>query len=309
MTPHLMIEQLKSVVPERIGMIRDEDPAARAARQRAEDAALVERLRLAHFEGPEMELARERLWAYAVVTLNAWCASGTIVERVRASSEFHGRFEMQDRHSDVLRADPEERIDLTLSAVAGAWPSFLEYGLRGGKWDPNWEPETAVADSRSSSAAGLRTYFTKGVLQYFPREYWKWATAQDLRLTELGVLDDWTVRLEPWWPGASHFEDEDVVVNDWLNRLLTSLPPQTRHIFRMVYEGHTYAEIGEVLGITAKVVADRIYRARQRLTTARESLRQTMSATHSFIPQGPDDRMASALHQRAREARKASIRR
>nr|WTB28454.1 hypothetical protein OG781_01670 [Streptomyces sp. NBC_00830]WTB35628.1 hypothetical protein OG781_44910 [Streptomyces sp. NBC_00830] len=96
MTPHLMIEQLKSVVPERIGMILDEDPAARAAQRRAEDAALVERLRLTDFEGLEMELARERLWAYAVVTLNAWCASGTIVERVRASSDFHGGFEMQD---------------------------------------------------------------------------------------------------------------------------------------------------------------------------------------------------------------------
>lgn len=92
-----MIKKLKNADTGRIGMIPDEDPVARAARQRTEDAAIVERLRLADFSGPEMVLTRERLWAYAVVTVNSWCAKGSIGEHVQASAEFHRDFEIPAR--------------------------------------------------------------------------------------------------------------------------------------------------------------------------------------------------------------------
>ncbi|MEU4490051.1 sigma factor-like helix-turn-helix DNA-binding protein [Streptomyces purpurascens] len=65
-----------------------------------------------------------------------------------------------------------------------------------------------------------------------------------------------------------------MLVNDGLNGHLASLPENTRHMLRMVYDGHDYAEIGETLGITAKVVTDRIYRARRRLREDREFLRE-----------------------------------
>ncbi|WRZ96435.1 sigma-70 family RNA polymerase sigma factor (plasmid) [Streptomyces sp. NBC_01007] len=295
----------------RIGMIPDEDPRVRVVRQRAEDAALVERLRKTEFCGPEMTLTQERLWAYATVSLNSWCSNRKIVERVRASAPAHAKFEIDDRHGDVLRADSQERIDLVLTAVTGAWPAFVEHALHAGGWNPQWEPEVLeTIDKRRPSAAGLRTYFTRGVLQSFPRHYWRWCRERDRRLAELGVLDDWSVELTPWWPGASPFEDESVLVNEWLNNFLASLPEHTRHMFRMLYHGYDYAEIGKTLGITAKMVADRIYRARVRLREQRMLFQKQYREVTGHLPMlGADERMAAALQQRARLARQAGARR
>ncbi|MFJ8469935.1 sigma factor-like helix-turn-helix DNA-binding protein [Streptomyces swartbergensis] len=311
MTPQRMIEQLKMADSDRICMIPDEDSRVRAERQRAEDAELVERLRRAEFRGPEMDLARERLWAYATVSLNAWCSNRKIVERVRASAPTHAKFEIDSRHGDVLRADPQERIDLVLTAVSGAWPAFAQHALHEGTWNPQWEPQAPKpTGSQRPSAAGLRTYFTRGVLQSFPRHYWKWCRERDRRLAELGVMDDWSVELTPWWPGGSPFEDETVLVNDWLNGFLASLPEHTRHMLRMVYDGHDYAEIGETLGITAKMVTDRIYRVRRRLREQRELFREQHRELAGRLPSpGADDRMAAALQQRAQRARQAGVRR
>lgn len=295
----------------RIGMIPDEDPRARAERQRAEDAALVERLRRAGFRGPEMELAQERLWAYATVTLNAWCSNRKIVERVQASAPAHVEFDIAARHGDVLRTDPQERIDLVLTAVGGAWPAFVKHALQEGRWNPRWEPEGPKSTAgRRPSAAGLCTYFTRGVLQSFPRHYRRWCLQRDRRLAELGVMDDWAVDLAPWWTGNSPFEDEAVLVNAWLNDFLAPLPEHTRHMLRMVYEGYSYAEIGETLGITATMVTDRIYRIHRRLRERRELLRkQHLELTGQPPGAGADDRMAAALQQRARQARQAGVRR
>ncbi|MYR61099.1 hypothetical protein GTY54_34375 [Streptomyces sp. SID625] len=292
-------------------MIPDEDPRARAERQRAEDAALVERLRRTEFCGPEMVLTQERLWTYATVSLNAWCSNRKIVERVRASAPAHAEFDIDTRHGDVLRTDPQERIDLVLTAVSGAWPAFVQHALHDGGWNPQWAPVTPEhTGGRRPSAAGLRTYFTRGVLQSFPRHYRKWCLERDRRLAELGVMDDWSVDLSPWWTGSSPFEDESVLVNDWLNRYLASLPEYTRHMLRMVYDGYDYAEIGETLGITAKMVADRIYRARRRLREERQLFRkQYWEITGHLPPPGADDRMTAALRRRAQQTRQAGVRR
>jgi RNA polymerase sigma factor (sigma-70 family) len=310
MTPQRMIKQLKQADFARTGMIPDTDPRARAERQRAEDALLVERLRRVGFRGHEMDLTRERLWAYATVSLNAWCSGQKIVERVRASTLAHADFTIDSRHGDVLRTDPQERVDLVLTAVSGAWPAFVEHALHGRGWNPQWEPESpGQAGARRPSAAGLRTYFTRGVLQSFPRHYWKWCGERDRRLAELGVMDDWSVQLTPWWVGRSSLEEETMLVNAWLNDHLASLPPQTRHMLRMNYEGYDYAEIGETLGITAKMVADRIYRARRRLRQQRDTLHeQHRNLTGHRPAPGADDRMATALQQRARQARQAVAR-
>ncbi|WP_074996428.1 RNA polymerase sigma factor [Streptomyces misionensis] len=306
-----MIEQLKRADSMRIGMIPDEDPRARAERQRAEDAALVERLRRAEFRSSEMQLTQEQLWAYATVTLNSWCSNRKIVERVRASAPAHAEFDIDSRHGDVLRTDPQERIDLVLTAVSGAWPAFVKHALREGGWNPQWEPESPEpTGGRRPSAASLRTYFTRGVLQSFPRHYRKWCRQHDRRLAELGVMDDWTVDLSPWWTGNSPFEDESVLVNAWLNDFLASLPEHKRHMLRMVYEGYSYAEIGETLGITAKMVTDRIYRIHRHLRERRQLLRKEYRDLTGHHPEpGADDRMAAALQRRAQQARQAGVRR
>lgn len=311
MTPQRMIEQLKRADSTRIGMIPDEDPRARAERRRAEDPALVERLRRAGFRGPEMELTQERLWAYATVSLNSWCSNRKIVERVRTSAPAHTKFDIDARHGDVLRTDPQERIDLVLTAVSGAWPAFMKHALHEGGWNPRWEPEDPEpTGGRRPSAAGLRTYFTRGVLQSFPRHYWRWCRQRDRRLAELGVMEDWAVDLTPWWTGNSPFEDESMLVNAWLNDFLASLPEHKRHMLRMVYEGYSYAEIGETLGITAKMVTDRIYRIHRRLRERRELLRKQYRALTGHHPEADaDDRMAAALQQRAQQARQAGVRR
>ncbi|MEU1895717.1 sigma factor-like helix-turn-helix DNA-binding protein [Streptomyces pristinaespiralis] len=283
-------------------MIPDEDPRARAERQRAEDAALVERLRRAGFRGSEMRLTQERLWAYATVALNSWCSNRKIVERVQASAPAHAKFDIDDRHGDVLRTDPQERIDLVLTAVSGAWPAFVKHALQEGGWDPRWKPESPGPGDRRPSAAGLRTYFTRGALQSFPRHYWKWCRQHDCRLAELGVMNDWAVDLTPWWTGNSPLEDEAVLVNAWLNDFLASLSEDTRHMLHMVYEGYDYAEIGETLGITAKKVTDRIYRLRRRLRERRELFRQQHLELTGRLPStGVDDRMAAALQQRIQQ--------
>lgn len=311
MTPQRMIEQLKMTDSARIGMIPDEDPRARAERQRAEDAVLVERLRRAGFHGPEMKLTQERLWAYATVSLNSWCSNRKIVERVRASAPAHAKFDMDLRHSDVLRTDPQERVDLVLTAISGAWPAFVKHALHDGAWNPQREPENPgpTGERRSPSAAGLRTYFTRGVLQSFPRHYWRWCLQRDRRLAELGVMDDWAVHLTPWWTGSSPFEDESVLVNAWLNDFLASLPEHTRHMLRMVYEGYGYAEIGETLGITAKMVTGRIYWFHRRQRERRELFREQYRELTGHLPRdGADDRMAAALQQRAQQVRQAGAR-
>ncbi|MET9282617.1 sigma-70 family RNA polymerase sigma factor [Streptomyces anthocyanicus] len=304
-----MIEQLKRADSARIGMISDEDPRARAERQRAEDAVLVERLGRAGFRGPEMALTQERLWAYATVTLNAWCSNLKIVEHVRASTPAHAEFDIAARHGDVLRTDPQERIDLVLTAVSGAWPAFFTHALQEGGWNARWKPEgSEPAVGRRPSAAGLRTYFTRGVLQSFPRHYRRWCLQRDRRLAELGVMEDWAVDLMHWWTGTSPFEDESMLVHAWLNGFLASLPAHKRHMLRMVYEGYSYAEIGETLGITAKMVTDRIYRLHRRLRERRELLRKQYLMGH-HPDASADDRMAAALQQRAQQARQTGAQR
>ncbi|MEU1216622.1 sigma factor-like helix-turn-helix DNA-binding protein [Streptomyces sp. NPDC005790] len=294
-----------------VGMIPDEDPNARAKRQQGEDAALIERLRQSGFDGQEMELAKEQLWAYATVALNSWCSNRKIVEHVRASTPVHTKFDMDSRHSDVLRTDPQERIDLVITTVSGAWTAFIKHALHGGGWNPQWEPEVPDPTAgRRPSAAGLRTYFTRGVLQSFPRHYRKWCLRQDQRLAELGVMDDWAVNLTPWWTAGSPFEDEAALANAWLNDFLADLPDHTRHMFRMVYEGYSYAEIGETLGIKAESVADRIYRARRRNRERRELFHEQYRELTGHLPsEGVDDRMAAALQRRAQQARQAGVRR
>ncbi|MEU8941691.1 sigma factor-like helix-turn-helix DNA-binding protein [Streptomyces goshikiensis] len=304
MVPHRMIEQLKHSQIGRIGMLSDEDPVARANRQLEEDAALVGRLREAGFEGQEMDLARERLWSYAVLAVNAWCSGGIIDRKVRESTGFHGDFEVYPHHADILRSHPAERVDLALSAVISAWPGFLDRGLLQAGWNPDWEAGTR-APNRRPRAASLRTYFTRGVLQAFPRAYRAWGKAHDLRLRELGAFDDWTVHLEPWWM-ASVFEDESVLVNEWLRQMLSSLPTPTRYIFRLIYDGYSYDEIGDRLGITAKMVTDRVYRARTRLLRERERYRQ--EGAGAWAPDGPGDRLLNAAQDRAARARKAGRR-
>lgn len=244
-----------------------------------------------------MQLTQEQLWAYATVTLNSWCSNRKIVERVRASAPAHAEFDIDSRHGDVLRTDPQERIDLVLTAVSGAWPAFVKHALREGGWNPQWEPESPEpTGGRRPSAASLRTYFTRGVLQSFPRHYRKWCRQHDRRLAELGVMDDWTVDLSPWWTGNSPFEDESVLVNAWLNDFLASLPEHKRHMLRMVYEGYSYAEIGETLGITAKMVTDRIYRIHRHLRERRQLLRKEYRDLTGHHPEpGADDRMAAAF--------------
>ncbi|MGW1534434.1 sigma factor-like helix-turn-helix DNA-binding protein [Streptomyces aureus] len=258
-----------------------------------------------------MTLTRERLWAYATVTMNSWCSNRKIVERVRASSPAHATFEISGRHSDILRSDPQERISLVLTAVEGAWPAFHERALKAGGWNPHWEPEAVeLSSGRSPRAASLQTYFTRSVLQSFPRHYRKWSSEQDQSLLELGVMDDWSVLLTPWWPGSSPFEDESELVNDWLNHFLASQSPDTRHMFRMIYEGYSYGEIGETLGTSAKKVTDRIYRVRRRLREQRVSFReQVQDLTGYYLTPGAEDRMAAAIEERAQQARQAGVRR
>jgi hypothetical protein len=304
-----MIEQLKTAESMQNRVNPDEDPRARAERQRAEEAVLVERLRGNGFLGREMELTQERLWAYATVSLNSWCSNRKVVELVRASAPAHAEFDMNSRHSDVLRTDPQERIDLVLTAVSGAWPAFVKHALHEGGWKPHWEPESPDPTGRRRPAAGLRTYFTRGVLLSFPRHYWSWCSQRDIRLAELGVMDDWAVDLTPWWTGDSPFEDEAVLVYDWLKGFLASLPADKRHMLRMVYEGYDYTEIGETLGITAKMVADRIYRLRRRQRERRDLFRKQYQEHVGEPPRaGVDDRMAAALQQRAQQARQAGTR-
>ncbi|MEU5538561.1 hypothetical protein [Streptomyces sp. NPDC020362] len=91
---------------------------------------------------------------------------------------------------------------------------------------------------------------------------------------------------------------------------MASLPKYTRHMLRVVYDGYDCAEIGETLGITAKIVADRIYRARRRLREHRALFhKQYRDHTGDFPTPGPDDRLAAALHQRAQQARQAVVQR
>ncbi|WP_405717279.1 hypothetical protein OG607_00515 [Streptomyces sp. NBC_01537] len=309
MTPErIMIEQLKKAGAEHA--VPDEDPAARAERQRAEDAEIVERLRRASFRGHEMDLTRERLWGYAMVCLNGWCSDGHIVLHVQESATFLAEFRIEGRHADVLRSNAEERIGLVLAAIAGAWPVFAEKALHGGGWNPRWEPEAGPrrrpTAARRREPADLLHPLRPAVL---PRHYWEWSADRDRRLIELGLFEDWNVRLTPWWTG-SPFEDEELLVNDCLNRLMADQPDHIRHMFRMIYDGHNYAEIGDTLGISASLVASQVCKARDRWRRDRRGYREQYRAiTGHLPPPDPEDRMGEAIRQRAVQARKAGPRR
>ncbi|MFB6962524.1 RNA polymerase sigma factor [Streptomyces sp. NPDC056309] len=93
-------------------------------------------------------------------------------------------------------------------------------------------------------------------------------------------MDDWSVELTPWWAGGSPFEDETVLVNARLNHYLAFLPEHTRRMLRMVYDGYDYAEIGETLGITAKMAADRIHRPCRRLQERRNLFQGAAPSPH-----------------------------
>jgi hypothetical protein len=124
-----------------------------------------------------MDLTQERLWAYATAALNSWCSNRKIVERVQASAPVHAEFNIAARHGDVLRTDPQERIDLVLTVVSGAWPAFVKHALQEG----GWNPPRAGAPRRPARAPTSPA----GSCNPSPRHYRRWCLQRDRRLAEL----------------------------------------------------------------------------------------------------------------------------
>jgi DNA-directed RNA polymerase specialized sigma24 family protein len=225
------------------GAASDPDDGA-AGRRHAADMELVALLARHGYSGPLYEDFERRLYGYGRAVLLAWLRTGEIFVRCHSRSFRLGK--------PPQPFTDDDRAHLADHTLAAALPAFRQRALIEGEWNP-------------AGGAALTTYFVSGLPVHFPNVYRSWC-----RQTRREA--DWQSRIEPE-PDFADIPDT-TFTNDPLNlyllretvrEQLRGLDATTRSVLILRYEGLTYAEIGEVHGMTARAVEAITYRHRQRM--------------------------------------------
>jgi hypothetical protein len=228
------------------GGSRGTAPAGRRARVDGPPAPAGSQTLSAPSPCPEYEILANRLFDYAIRLFKYLLRTGLI------------KRELRDLRLPVgLTSDDYERLHTSIAARDALAVTVViageEYFRRTVIPNKKWIPE---------GGASLETFFVNGCLLHFAasvrswrKEHPEWAitpgTGQASEKTSDTVAD----------PQADAFMDavENRDVIDWL---AAQAPPMVKTIMQLMLDGHSFCEIGEHLGISARAVEGRLHRFR-----------------------------------------------
>uniref|UniRef100_UPI003F499460 RNA polymerase sigma factor n=1 Tax=Actinoplanes sp. CA-084688 TaxID=3239901 RepID=UPI003F499460 len=199
-------------------------PTQAGGPRRVEDEALVNYLAQREFCGPEYDAFKDRLVRYGFGVCLGWIKSGMMhkqcKDRGMGLPPFPEAFELQDYR------------DLATDTVVDGFDLFRRIALVGRKWD-------------AGRGASLTTYYIGACVRAFPNAYRRSCKV----FFPVGFdLSDQIIEF------AGGGVDDRVHNRELLARIKNGLMPGEWTALSMRHEGHTYAEIAAVLGVTEKAV-------------------------------------------------------
>lgn len=222
--------------------------AAESLARRQKDQEKLRKLSCAEYSGPEYEIFAGELAAYAYPIIMSWLRRGVIWKECAD----RGRpLNPTDTERETIEGDFDERIELAFETVAEALRFFVDRVLRPGRWS-------------SEGGAAITTYFIGSCLLVYPNVFRRWRRSQ--RNWQKGVA----VGIQDC-PEGRTLEDLPstdpaavVTAREAAMAELRRMPDGTRDAVALVMDGMSFAEAGEVLGISERAVEGRLYRYRQK---------------------------------------------
>jgi DNA-binding CsgD family transcriptional regulator len=231
-----------------------------AIQDSSHDRRLVEDLRRDGCCGWRYLELRDRLWKYAMPVMKYNLRSGQI-QRLCFERGVAVSLTLSDR--EALHTSIAERDALTVDTILLAEKYFQRKAITGGAWDPD-------------KGASLETFFIGSCLMCFPRVYAKWSRERTDRL----VAESYGLIPRDSSHVLSHRAEDPsmrAAQHDQIVRVLAMASPTARAIMAMIWNDHTYAEIGARLGLSERAVEGQMYRLRQKVKRVDDS-RQTGSS-------------------------------
>jgi DNA-directed RNA polymerase specialized sigma24 family protein len=213
------------------------------------DAELVALLAEDAFSGPRYEEFERSLYAYGKSVLMAWMRTGEIFTQCRRWEIFLNPLPRPFRSDD--------RLDLANRTLAAALPSFRLRALVGGGWSPE-------------GGASITTYFAKGLPIQFSNPYKSWCRQARADIERQSRTAPESALLSLALTAETSDPQSMYILSETVREELGRLDSETRAILRMTSYGYGYAEIAEVLDMTARAVEAKMYRHRQRVRRRQE---------------------------------------
>lgn len=210
------------------------------------DAAMVEQLRKAGFEGAEYDWFETELVRYGWSVVDAWLKYGQIFAEC---AKINRPVSPTDRERNQLYADHAEREDLAATIVGFSIGSFREEALVGGGWRPEGD-------------ASVKTYFVNHLVREFSNYFraWRrqnkhWGSAQaETHPREPAQTDPLAIAVQK----AS------------VRAAFAKLKPREREVVTLHYDGYSNAEIAELTNaVSEKAIEGVLARWRKREQTLR----------------------------------------
>ncbi len=213
-----------------------------------QDAALLSELARLKYQGPLYEAFEARMWRYGLGVMMMWLAEGEI-------------FALSRRGGRPLPASPrplsrEEREQLATDTVAATWRRFKAKALLGGEWTP-------------AGGAAVTTYFARWLISDFANVYRSLLVRigkddHEVPTGHIGEIAD--ARSRAWISDPG----DDFAGRETYDELLALADPVLRRILLLRIEGHSHAQIGQEVGMSARSIEGRIRRFRDRVQQVRE---------------------------------------
>jgi DNA-directed RNA polymerase specialized sigma24 family protein len=223
---------------------RDAAPHERVSARLEADAELVALLAEHGFSGPRYEEFERSLYAYGKSVLMAWMRTGEIFTQCR-------------RWGILLNPLPrpfrsDDRMDLANRTLAAALPAFRLRALVGGEWRPE-------------GGASITTYFANGLPVQFSNPYKSWRRQARADIERQSRTAPESALLSLALTAETRDPQSMYIISETVREELGRLDSATRTILQMMADGYKYAEIAEVLGMTARAVEARVSRHRDRV--------------------------------------------
>lgn len=213
----------------------------------AADADLVLTLSLNGYSGPEWEYVATELARYGLAVIAGWMRRGMILDRCRERGS--GGLPNLDRPFE-----PDEIDELAGETVAKALVHFRSDVLMKHRWN-------------EAGGATLRTFFIGQCLLRFSNIYRRWF-GNESRFRRGIPLED-TENLELFTVGAPGV-DGPAVDRMLAAAVLSAVKnPRVQRAMLLTADGHSQAEIAELLGCTEKAVERMLHNERHRLKARR----------------------------------------
>ena len=202
------------------------------------DAALLEGLATAGFEGPGWDRFVGVLVEYGCAVLTAWTITGAINSHVARRA----RIRLEKAPAEITQEDAE---DLAAETVADALGRFRDRVLAVGGWDHR-------------RGASLATYWVGYCILRFPDVYRRWLTAESRWHRALQNADgDRTYRFDPVPADPA----QRVVLDEEVAEALASVSVEaTRDVLKLKAAGYSHEEISELVGCSLKSIESRLDR-------------------------------------------------